>query len=376
MKIVVNTRLLLKDRLEGIGRFSFETLKLITREHKEHQFIFLFDRQYNEEFIFSDNVTPIIIGPQARHPLLFYLWFEFSVTNILSRINPELFLSPDGFLCLSAKTPSVPVIHDLSFEHYPNDVPYAVRKYYKHFFPKFARKAQRIATVSEFSKQDIVKSYKIDPSKIDVIYNGVSSLFRPITESEKNITRQKLSGGHEYFLFVGSLHPRKNLTRLLSAFDEFKNNFSCKTKLLIIGERYWGTEDMQNMYNKMVHKNDIIFTGRLPEKELHYAIASALALTYIPYFEGFGLPIIEAMKCETPVISSNITSMPEISGNAALLVDPFSISSIKNAMLKISADSVLKNQLILKGKERAELFTWTKTAKTLWESIEKTVNKF
>lgn len=376
MKIVVNTRLLLKDRLEGIGRFSFETLKLITQSHKEHQFIFLFDRKYDEEFIFSDNIIPIVIGPQARHPLLFYLWFEFSVTNILSKLKPDLFLSPDGYLPLSSETPALSVIHDLSFEHYPQDVPFLVRKYYKYFFPKFAKKAQRIATVSKFSKQDIEKCYGIDSGKIDVIYNGVSQIFQPITEIDKETTRKKLSRGHEYFLFVGSLHPRKNLSRLLSAFDKFKNSFQCHTKLLIVGEKYWGTKEMQDVYTKMAYKNDIIFTGRMPEKELHYAIASALALTYIPYFEGFGLPIIEAMKCETPVITSNTTSMPEVGCDAVLYVDPFSVDSISNALLRIASDKKLRNLLIEKGKERAAHFTWDKTAEKLWESIEKTVNKF
>ena len=150
LKIAVNTRLLIKNKLEGIGWFSYETLKRITRAHPEHQFYFLFDRPFDESFVFGSNVTPIVIRPQARHPILFYLWFEKSIPRALKKINPDLFMSTDGYLSLSTTTPSLPVIHDLNFEHYPEQLPFLVRKYYKHYFPRFARKAARIATVSEF----------------------------------------------------------------------------------------------------------------------------------------------------------------------------------------------------------------------------------
>ena len=140
MTIAVNTRLLIKNKLDGIGRFTHETLKRITTEHKEHHFVFLFDRDFDEEFIFSDNITPLILGPQARHPVLFYIWFEMSVGNVLNKLKPDLFLSPDGYLSLRARCKSLPVIHDINFAHYPQDLPYSVRKYYNHFFPKFAKK--------------------------------------------------------------------------------------------------------------------------------------------------------------------------------------------------------------------------------------------
>src|ERR1035437_5428435 len=112
MNIAVNTRLLLKDRLEGMGMVMFETLKRITNQHPEHHFFFIFDRDYDEEFLFADNITPIIIGPQARHPVLFYLWFEYSIPRILKDIKADLFLSPDGYLSLSTKIKSLPIIHD------------------------------------------------------------------------------------------------------------------------------------------------------------------------------------------------------------------------------------------------------------------------
>lgn len=375
MKIVVNTRLLIKDKLEGIGWFTYETLKRITRDHPEHHFIFAFDRDFDKEFIFSDNITPIVLSPQARHPILFYIWFEYSITGILKDLNPDLFLSPDGYLSLSTKVNSLAVIHDLNFSHYPMDLPFPVRKYYNYFFPKFAHKATRIATVSEYSKNDIISTYGINEDKIDVVYNGANEVYRPISEIEKQETKKHYAQSSDYFLFIGSLQPRKNISRLFIAFDEFKKTFSCNIKLLIVGEKYYWTKDMSDTFQQMQFKEDVIFTGRFSPEKLKFIIASALAMTYIPYFEGFGIPILEAMYCETPVITSNVTSMPELSADAALLVNPFSVDSIKEGMLKMAKDAPLRNSLIESGKKRRADFSWDKTASKLWNSIEKTVNK-
>ena len=372
MEIVVNTRLLIKNKLEGIGWFTFETLKRITNNHPEHHFIFLFDRDFDEDFIFSDNVTPLILSPQARHPFLFYWWFEFSVANFLNKYKPDLFLSPDGYMSLKANCKQLAVIHDINFEHHPKDVSWIVRKYYTRFFPKFAHKASRIATVSEFSKKDIIDCYKIESNKIDVIFNGCNELYSPISKELQAATKKHITKDCDYFLFVGALQPRKNISRLFEAFDKFKDLEKNDVKLVVVGEKYRWTREIKNTYLNMKHKEDVIFTGRLHSTELHHVIASALAMTYIPYFEGFGIPILEAMNCDTPVITSNITSMPEVAGDAALLVDPFSVDSISKAMIYLYKDKDMRNILIEKGRKRKPAFSWDKTAEALWNSIEKT----
>ena len=158
MIIAVNTRILQKNKMEGIGNFCFESFRRITVNHPEHEFIFIFDRPFDESFIFSSNITPVIVPPAARHPLLWYLWYEYALPRLFKRIKPDLFIAPEGYISLKSKVRSLAVMHDINFEHYPNDLPFFYRKFLRHYFPKYAREAARIVTVSEFSKNDIIKT--------------------------------------------------------------------------------------------------------------------------------------------------------------------------------------------------------------------------
>jgi len=373
LNIAVNTRLLLKDRLEGIGTVIFETMKRIANNHPEHHFFFIFDRDYSDEFLFSDNITPLIIGPQARHPFLFYLWFEHSIPGILKDIKADVFISPDGYMSLSAKVKSLSIIHDLNFEQYPEHFPWLIKKYYRYYFPRFAKRADRIATVSEFSKQDIISRYKVDPDKIDVIYNGVNTSFKPQSPKAIEETRAKYSNSDPYFIFVGSIQPRKNIKNLLLAFDLFKNNYTHPFKLLIVGANKWWTPELQKTIEEMKFKNDVVFTGRVSEDELVKITGAAFAITYVPFYEGFGIPILEAFNCGIPVITSDVTSMPEVAAGSALLVNPHSSQSIADGMLSIVKDEKLKQELIAKGNIRKNDFNWDKSAELLWESIERLI---
>ncbi len=369
LRIAINTRLLLKGKMDGIAWFSYESLKRLSQNHPEHDFIFIFDRTYDPMFIFGDNVTPVVIGPQARHPFLFVLWFEISIPYILKKYKADLFFSPDGYLSLSSKVPNIAVLHDLNFEYYPKDLPFFSRNYYKYFFPKFAKKADRIITVSEYSKNDICKLYNIEASKIDIAYNGVNDSYFPIDEKEKTNIRIKYTDGKPYFIFVGSLHPRKNLVGLFLAFDIYKKQTKSNSKLVIVGNKQYWTKAIKNTYLKMEYKSDVIFLGHLSPEILNKLVSSALAMMYVSYFEGFGIPIIEAFKAETAVITSNVTSMPEVAADAALLINPFDPKEIANAMAKVESDTTFRQNLILKGKERAKLFSWNYTAESIWQSI-------
>ncbi len=374
MKIIVNTRLLISHKLSGLGSFTFHTLKRIVKAHPEHQFIFLFDRNYEEQFIFGSNVIPEVVFPPTRHPLLVYFWLEYALPRIFMKHKPDVFLSPDGFLSLKMKKiPSIPVIHDLNFEHYPYDLPFADRTFYKRYIPKYSRIAQRIVTVSEFSKNDIHRLYDIPLDKIDVAYNGASEIFAPVSGDIKQQVKAELTANCDYFLAVGDLIPRKNIVRLLQAYELFKAQTGSNVKLLIIGRKLFFTSGIEQIYQQSKFRNEIVFTGRLSDEKLKNVLASALSLVYVSYFEGFGIPLVEAMYADVPVITSNITSMPEVAGNAALFVDPFSANSIADAMHQLFKDENLRTTLISKGRIRREAFHWDNTAMQIWQSIEKAV---
>jgi len=361
-------------KLDGIGWFTYETLKRIVIAHPEIHFIFLFDRKYNKEVLFAGNVTPVVLGPTTRHPVLWYIWFEWRIRNYLRRKAPDLFLSTDGFLSLHARTPSVVVIHDLNFEHRPGDLPWLVRKYYRYYFPRFAGKASRIVTVSEFSRRDIINQYEIPEEKVDLAYNGVNERYHPLPEEQAEEVRREFTGGAPYFVYVGSIHPRKNITNLLKAFQLFRDEIKRDFKLVVVGEKFFLNGPMEMQLLKMKNKKDVIFTGRVTPGQLNEVLGAAYAMTFVPYFEGFGIPVVEAMKCDIPVIASKVASLPEIAGDAALFASPESPGSIRDCMVRMVREKGLRGKLIEKGQERRTHFSWDQTADKLWQSVQQVLD--
>jgi glycosyltransferase involved in cell wall biosynthesis len=374
MKIAVNTRFLLSGKMEGFGWYTYEITKRLVEQHPEYEFIFFFDRPFDPKFIFGSNVTPIVLNPPARHPVLFIYWFEFAIRKALKKVKADVFFSPDGYLSLRSKTPQISVIHDINFEHFPKDLPWSARVYLRHFFPLFAQKAEHIITVSEYSKQDIVDTYNISPQKITAIWNGASDVFVPINETEQLSIKAKYSLNKPFFLFVGSLHPRKNVRRLIEAFALFKEKTNSKHQLVIVGSSLWKNKAYQLVVSDQI-KNEIHFTGHLHLKELSKVMATADALTFVPYFEGFGIPLVEAMKCGTPILCGDKTSLPEVAGEAAIYCDPFNVNDIAQKLELISQNNDLRFQLKIAGLERGKKFNWDKSAQHVWKVIQTVLKK-
>ncbi len=375
MKIAVNTRFLLKDKLEGIGRVTYELLSRMVADHPEDEFIFLFDRPYDEEFVFAKNVKPIHVFPPARHPYLWYWWFEMSIPRILKKEKPDVFFSPDGYCSLTTDIPTVMITHDIAHVHYPDQLPNQVLKYYNKYVPQFLQKADHIITVSEATKKDIAKTYGIDDKKMEVIYNGCGEEFKPVNVHTQQDIRKKYSDGEPYFFYIGSINPRKNIHRLIEAFDIFKKQSGSKTKLVIGGRFAWKPQIIENAYQNAAHQSDIVFLDYVEKEELPKILGSATALVYVSVFEGFGIPILEAMQCEVPVITSNVSSMPEVAGQAALLVDPLDVNYIANALNELDNNEDLKLELIRKGRDQRKRFDWQTASEQVFEVLEKIAEK-
>ena len=375
MLIAVNTRFLIKDKLEGIGWFTYETMKRLTRNHPEHTFLFLFDRDWDPEFIFSDNIIPVKVWPPARHPYLWKYWFDYAIPQVFKKYKPDVFISTDGFLSLKTHVPTLLVIHDLGFEHYPDHTPGIVSKYYRKFTPLYAKKAARIITVSQFSKDDIVKHYHTDPKKIDVAHNGANELYIVLHEEEKVITRQNFAGGKNYFVYVGSVHPRKNVKNLLLAFDLLKKENATDHKLVIVGRMAWKTDETQEVYDNMQFKDDVIFTGHLQLNDLTRIVASADAFVFPSLFEGFGIPVLEARACGVPVITSDRTSLPEVAGDKAMYFNPDDINDIKNAMEEFLFNRTKYLPTTIDIQNVKQEFNWDRSANIIFNAALQCLKK-
>jgi glycosyltransferase involved in cell wall biosynthesis len=369
MRIAVNTRFLIKGQMEGMGRFTLEVLKRMVKKYPEHQFYFLFDRPFDEDFIFAKNVHPIVVSPPARHPVLFYFWFEWRIPAILKKIKADVFVSMDNFCSIKTKVPTLLVLHDLAYLHFPEQIQKKNLWYYRYYTPRFVERADRIVAVSEYTRKDLLDHFDVPREKTAVTCNGCSTNFRPLNPESVDYIRREISDGKPYFIYVGAIHPRKNVGRLIQAFNRYKKQSRANTKLLIIGRKAWMTRETQKAYKESEWKDDILFKGFVHREKLPVYIGAALAMVYVSLFEGFGIPILEAMHAEVPVITSNVSSMPEVSGEAGLLVDPYDIDSITEALIRMEEDVELRLELVRKGRQQRQNFTWNKASQIVFDNI-------
>jgi glycosyltransferase involved in cell wall biosynthesis len=370
MTIAVNVRFLLKNKLEGYGYFVNEIFAILTKSYPQHTFIFVFDRPFDTSFVFNNsNIIPIVVAPKARFALSYFWWYNFAVPFALKKYSPNIIVQPFGFCSLFTKTPQLLVLHDLAYKHYPNFIAKHHLLFYKLFTNLFAKKATRIATVSNFSKQEIQTFFKINSSKIDVVYSAAKLIFKPISNDEQAAIKEKYTNGDNYFLCVGGIHPRKNLYTVLKAFSKFKKWQLSNMKLVIVGRKAWQYETFINLLATYKYKNDVVLLDYVNENDLAAITASAYSAIYASLYEGFGVPILEAMQSGVPVITSNVSSMPEVGGNCVLYCNPNSFESIAQQMIDIYKDENLRKTLVANGLQHCQKYSWHNTSSLIWQSI-------
>ncbi len=270
------------------------------------------------------------------------------------------------FIPFRRPCPVVVTIHDICFEHYKNI--FTKKEYFRQklLIPYAARKSRAVFTVSENAKEDIVSSYHINPKKVFVTYNAVDSSFRCLDPAELNESdlRSKFDiGDCPYILSVGNLQPRKNLPRLIRAFLRMQKKSGTDIKLVIVGKKAWMTEDI--MKEALSSSNRVVLTDYVSNEDLVRLYNAALCFVYPSFFEGFGIPPLEAMACGTPVAVSDRTSLPEVVSDAGIYFDPFSEEDIERAVTELVTDQELRQKLIALGYERAKHFSWKKSAEII-----------
>ncbi|MGH1541618.1 MAG: glycosyltransferase family 4 protein [Arenicella sp.] len=269
--------------------------------------------------------------------------------------------------------PTVVMVHDISYEFFPEFFNPLARKRMQLLIPFSARKSSHVLTVSEYSKKQIVETYGIDEEKVTVTYNGVSDQFRQIDsdiELEKTLQRFALKS-NPFILAVGNLQPRKNIERLIRVYCKLRQSEKITQKLVLVGKLDYRGHAIEQQINSSGMQNDIITTGYVSDDELISLYNRADFFVYPSYYEGFGLPVIEAMACGTAVITSRVSSIPEVGGEAALYIDPHSDDDLQQQILCIANDANLRSSLVEQGLIQAKKFNWETTATQTLNILEK-----
>lgn len=261
--------------------------------------------------------------------------------------------------------PFVTTIHDISFEHFPRFFTKHERVMFRWLIRDSARRARSVLTVSEYSRQDLMRSYGLGPERLVLTPNGVAENFRPIPaspERDKRLRRYGIDSG--YLLSVGALQPRKNLSRLIGAYLRFRERDEEQAcKLVVVGKKGWLYKDIFRSARHSRFVDDIIFTGYVADDDLPAIYSAASAFVYPSIFEGFGLPVLEAMACGVPVATSNCSSLPEVAGDAALSFDPLDEDAMTQSISRLVRDEALRERLRKSGLERAKKYSWDETAR-------------
>jgi glycosyltransferase involved in cell wall biosynthesis len=293
-------------------------------------------------------------GPYFRIPVGFALE---SRAEKLDLFHAQYFL-PHHLPCRTVLT-----VHDVIYERFPEFFASRGLRLRKIGIPWSCRRADHVITVSEYSKRDLVELYGLDPERITVTYEGPDPCYRPLDgEEAKERLRQVYQIGEDFILYVGAIQPRKNIPRLLSAFARLKRTHHLPHKLAIVGPKSWLSRDATRSLEEHPFRDEIVVTGYVPREVLPCFYNSASVFVYPSICEGFGLPVVEAMACGTPTITSHGSSLEEIAGDAAVLIDPWDVSAIASAIDKVLCDSELRIKLRVRGLARSNCFSWQKMA--------------
>lgn len=360
------------EKKVGIGEYAFELLKEFERlKIKDLRFkIYLKDVPRADMPPPTSNFTYKIIGPKK-------MWTQFALPlNLFLGKKPDVFFTPSHYAPRFSPVPSVISIMDLSFIHFPQL--FARKDLYQlnNWTAYSVKKARKIFTISQFSKNDIIKEYGVGKEDIVVTYPGIKevesskvrNVYKVLSMSDLN---KKFGINKEYILFVGTLQPRKNIEKLIEAFAKIDKDIL----LLIVGKKGWLYEDILNAPQKYNIGSRVKFLDFVEDSDLEALYKNAICFVLPSLYEGFGLPVLEAMKNGCPVLLSNVSSLPEAGGDAALYFDPEDANEIANAIKRVIEDNSLREDLIKKGFLQVKKFSWEKTARKTLDVLQEVGRK-
>jgi glycosyltransferase involved in cell wall biosynthesis len=355
---------ILREKKRGVGRYLSNLLEQFSRLSSDDDIYLYSPGPIHYDFIKNQNW-------HARFgtlPLPGSFWLQTQCKNYIKKDGIDLFFSPAHVLPLNLPETirKVLAVHDLVAILYPETMTNYNRFIHNIFFAKSLKSADSIITMSEATKQSIIDKFKIDDNRINVIYEGVSESFKPYQPEQVRSVLNRYGLNKPYLLSVGTLEPRKNYPLLLKAFRDLKIDYD----LVIIGKTGWKFEKVFTTINELQLSKRVKILGYVKDDDLPFFYNGAEIFVFPSIYEGFGLPILEALACGTPVICSNSSSLPEVGGDAVIYFSPDSMDELVLKINQLLTNSELKKVLIQKGLSRAKLFTWGKTSQKTWRVLK------
>jgi glycosyltransferase involved in cell wall biosynthesis len=356
MRIGIDARLVYYSQA-GISQYILRLIQGLAGIDRENEFIILQSRKDKHIIVDKPNFKRVSLWTPSHHRLE-----QYALRVEISGLNLDVLHSPDFIPPFHCRCKSIITIHDLAFLLYPHFLTKDSARYYSQI-DEAVKRTDHIIAVSESTRQDTIRLLGAPKHKITVIYESANPIYRLVNDREiLEQTKNKYHITGDFILFVSTIEPRKNVPTLLKACRQLLDSYKADVKLAVVGRRGWLSEEVFTLVDELKLTNDILFLDRVPVEDLLHLYNAAQLLVQPSFYEGFGLPPLEAMACGTPVVVSNVSSLPEVVGDAGLLVDPENVSELTVAIWRVLTDEALRAELIAKGFKRARCFSWEKTA--------------
>jgi glycosyltransferase involved in cell wall biosynthesis len=362
-KVLING-LLLTEHFTGVQYYTENLLRAMGLTNKnEIKLGILLPKNYTGNIRSNNNLIAHNTNINSLNRFNRIFFENFKLANFYRLNKYDLHHATSYVLPFFWNYPSVVTIHDLIALIHPEFCQRESAFYFKHFLPRTIKKAAKIIAVSKKVKDDILKQFEISPEIIKVIYLGVDNIFKKIQSEEALIKlKHTYKLPQQFILFVGNIEPKKNLARLIIAFNQLKQQTETNHKLVIVGRNGWKYKSVYSLISALKIDSEILFTGYVPREDLAGIYSLADVFVFPSLYEGFGIPPLEAMACETPVIVSSHGALPETTGGNCLQVDPYDVDDITKTINKLLTDNALKKRTIEDGKKWVKNFTWEKAA--------------
>jgi glycosyltransferase involved in cell wall biosynthesis len=360
----------LPPRLTGAGNYIVSLVRALLQVDSSNEYV-VFTKPLHVP-LFGRHARLDVVQASLASRFLRIGWEQIFLPALASRYSLDVLHSPHYTMPLFNSAPSVVTFHDMTFFLYPGQHELYKRIFFRVGIHLSARRARAIIADSESTRQDILRLLKLNPPRVVAVPLGVSPDFRRIDDrAALEAIRRKYHLPDQIILYVGVLEPRKNLPTLVRAFKSLVDR-GIPHALVLVGRKGWMYTELFQVVERLGLRERVIFPGYVPDEELPLLYSAADLFVYPSLYEGFGLPVLEAMACGVPVVTSNVSSMPEIAGDAALLVDPRQVDELAGAMYRSVTDRALHDALGQKGQARAKLFSWERTARETIAVYERT----